>query len=179
MSARRSVVVICTLFTLIGTWAPSALAHLGSMDNPSGPLMIPAGGSTSIPINQSVAGDTIQWTWSVALVPPEKLSTQVIWVDSLGQEHALAPDPPGRTFGTFVAPETLRGARLVWRNAGEVAAVGQWSYGASAPFWSRPNIYLPALIPVFLLIACYALAKVVDGRVHRRSHATIQSEVLS
>lgn len=188
MSARRNVVVFCTLFTLIGVRAPSALAHHGSMDNPTGPLMIPPGGSASISIDKSVAGDTIQWTWTVAGVPPEKLSTQFIWTDSLGQVHALAPDPPGRTFGTFVAPEVFSGARLVWRNSAEAAVVGQWSYGASAPFWSRPNIFLPALIPVFLLIGCYGLARILDGRARRRrqaamigdpSHTTVHTEVLS
>ena len=188
MSARRSVVVLCAFFALIGARAPSALAHHGSMDNPTGPLMVPPGGATSILIDKTVAGDTIQWTWRVALIPPEKLSTQFIWTDSLGAEHALAPDPPGQTFGTFVAPEDFGGARLVWRNNAEVAAVGQWSYGASAPFWSRPNIYLPALIPVFLLIGCYGLARVLDGRGRRRrqtaimgdpSHTTVHTEVLS
>ena len=190
MSARRSVVVFCTLFALIGARAPSVMAHHGSMDSPTGTLMVPPGGSTSISIDKSVAGDTIQWTWTVALIPPEKLSTQFIWTDSPGREHALAPDPPGQTFGTFIAPEDFSGARLVWRNTAEVAAVGQWSYGASAPFWNRPNIFLPAMIPVFLLAACYALAKIVDARTRRlrqaqaptasdRSHSIVHTEVLS
>src|SRR5712692_7369693 len=120
MSARRSVVVVCTFFTLIGPGGPSVLTQHGSMDNPTGPFVVPAGGAAAIPIDKAAAGDTIQWIWTVGLVPPEQMSTQFIWVDSLGQEHALPPSPPGRTFGTFVAPEDFKRARLVWRNAAKV-----------------------------------------------------------
>ncbi len=171
MPARRTASALFALLTLMGVRAPAVLAHHGSEDGPRGMLTVPAGGSAWIPIEKSDPGDTIQWTWTIALASPaspEKLSTQLVWTDSSGQEHAVTAGPPGQAFGTFVAPGDFKCARLVWRNAGEVAAEVHWNYAASAPFWRRPNMFLPALIPVLFLVASYWLGKAIDARARRR-----------
>ena len=127
MAVARSFLAFLAVLALMGTGAPGTLAHHASADQPTGTLAVPAAGSASIPIEGTLPGDTLQWTWAKASAAPESLSARLVWMDSSGREHEFVPSLAGRTFGTFVAPEGFTGARLVWRNAGEVAAEVQWA----------------------------------------------------
>ncbi len=174
MPARRAIVLLFAVLALMGVGAPSALAHHGREDTPKGTLTVPAGGSTSIPIERTVPADTVQWTWTIAPTSPAspvQLSAQLFWTDSSGQERAADAAQEGRTFGTFVAPEDFKSARLVWRNTGGIAADVEWNYGVSASFWRRPDMILPASIPVIFLVAAFVLGKSVDARARGRRQA--------
>lgn len=159
------LVLIAFVLAPSGVWA----LH-GSEDVPSGRLIVPAGGSAAIPLDGADSGDRIQWTWTVAGGDPAQLSTWLHWVDGSGQEHSLAPDPSGQTFGSFVAPADFARGRLAWRNAGAEPVAVEWNYVASAPFWRRPDMFLPALIPVIFLVAAYSMSRVIDRR--RRQSST-------
>jgi hypothetical protein len=163
----RSFVTLLALLALVSPGARGAAAHHASEDHPKGTFAIPAAGSGSIPIDGVRPGDRLQWTWTVASGNAEKVSAQLAWTASSGAERELSP-PTSVPFGTFVAPDEFVAARLIWHNAGDAATEIEWAYAASAPFWRRPDIFLPALIPVLFVIACYAAGKTIDRRARRR-----------
>jgi hypothetical protein len=170
---RLAGLLLVLALTLVGI--PGADAGHGSMDNPAGTLVIPGGGSAEIPVGQTRSGDTLQWMWQVLSGSPAGVVGILVWTDTAGREQEYAAGPDGQLFGTFVAPDEFRDARLVWRNAGAAEVQIHWTYGASPRFWRRPDIFLPAMIPVILLVGCYVAARAIDRRArrHRRAVATV------
>jgi hypothetical protein len=164
VSRRHAATVVVLFVTLLGQ--SGARAH-GSEDHPTGTLAVPAAGSASLAVEDIGPGETLQWMWEPRSGGAGHLSTRLVWTDVAGHEQASPADPPGQTFGRFVAPRDLGGVRLVWQNTGDRPALVEWSYHASAPFWLRPDMFLPAMIPVLLLAACYAAAKALDRRTRR------------
>jgi hypothetical protein len=167
MPARRLLTLVFVLLIVLVPSARPARAHFGSMDNPRGVLTVPKGGSAWIQVQNSAPGDTIQWTWSIGITSAaseERVFAELVWTDSSGRQHTSDPASAGHTFGTFVAPRDFTSARVLWRNTDDVTATIQWGYGASAPFWGRPSLYLPAMIPIWLMIVAFVLGKAVDAR---------------
>jgi hypothetical protein len=150
------------LAVFLGTLVCQAAAHHGSEAVPTGTLVVPAGGTASIALTDVGPGERIQWVWNTPI--PEHVSMQVFWHDGAGRQYALFPDETQETFGTFVASAAFGGARLVWRNAAAAPVQVEWSYHASAPFWRRPDMVLPALIPIIFLIGAYPLGWAIDAR---------------
>ena len=163
------IVTALTLVVLMGAQASSAHAHHPSDDHPTGTLVVPAATSSWIQVEGTRPGDRLQWTWVATSGTTESLAVDLMVTDSFGRERTVLSSPAGQTFGTLVAPEGFTEARLVWRNGGDTDAEVSWAYGASAPFWRRPAMFLPALIPVFLIVACYAVGTIID-RARRRRH---------
>ncbi|HEX9867018.1 MAG TPA: hypothetical protein VGC99_00235, partial [Candidatus Tectomicrobia bacterium] len=158
---RRLAESCVGMLVLLGALVFQAAAH-GSEDVPVGILTVPPGGATSIAIELSGPGDRVQWVWNASA--PERLSMQFLWHDMAGREYALFPDGTRETFGMFVAPAEFGGARLVWRNAGAAPVEVEWTYHASAPFWRRPDMVLPTLIPIIFLAGAYPLGWAIDAR---------------
>jgi hypothetical protein len=177
MPVRQAVATLFAILVLASAWAPSAGAHESSDAVPTGIIKVHAGASVSLPIEAINPRDTLQWIWAVVSGSPAALTTHLFWTDASGREHAVEPDQAGRTFGTFIAPADLAGARLVWRNMGDSSAEIQWSYGCSADFWRRPDMYLPALTPVLLLIGAQILGKAIDARGRRRRPQPLGSTI--
>jgi hypothetical protein len=148
----------------LGAWVlPAQALHVVSDRIPDGTVSVPAGGKAALYLDVN-ARDFLQWTWNEQSGRNGDLSTQLIWTDTDGQEHEAAALPAGQTFGNFQAPEDLLGARLEWRNAGTTVAKVQWSYYTSAAFWRRPEYFLPALLPLFLLAGAYCVGGLIDRR---------------
>lgn len=163
-------VALCVLATALASERPATAFHPISTDHPSGALAVPGDASAVLWIDGCRPGDTLQWRWTVASGSPAALSTQVRWHDASGRMLASPSDPAGQTYGTFVAPRDFHeGLALVWQNAGPAPVTVQWEYGVSPDFWRRPDILLPALIPVLLLIAAYAGGRLIDARARRRA----------
>jgi hypothetical protein len=171
MVVPRVLIASWLILGWMGAGAREAAALHGSEDTPKGTLAVPGGGSAWIPVQQTQPGDTLQWTWTVVSGSPDGVSALLVWTDDSGRLQQFAPGPAGQAFGTFFVPRTFQGARLVWRNPGTAAAEIRWEYGASAPFWQRPDMFLPALIPVILLLACYLIGRVIDRQARHRRHA--------
>ncbi|HSE96184.1 MAG TPA: hypothetical protein VLD61_09835 [Methylomirabilota bacterium] len=170
MAVGSRLVLILGL-ALIG--APEAPAHHGSEDSPRGTLTVPSESSAEVPVLETRPGDRLQWTWTVVSGSPEHLLGLLAWTDAAGREQEFKPGPDGQTFGSLVAPDGFRDARLVWRNAGSGAVTIEWTYGASAPFWRRPDMFLPASIPVIFLVACYVVGRAIDRRARRLRAAAV------
>jgi hypothetical protein len=161
---RRALAIALLAAGLLLGFASSTWAHHGSEDNPQGLLDVPARAHAALAVDDCKPGDTLQWTWTVSGAEPPQVSTQLVWRDTAGREHPLEAEPAGQMFGTFVAPAGFAGGRLVWRNASDRPAVVRWSYGASVSFWRSPSVFLPAMIPVFLLLICLVIGAIVDTR---------------
>lgn len=108
--------------------------------------------------------DTLQWTWDEKDGRTGQFSSQLIWTDVAGVEHELSPEPRGRTVGSFNAPSDLLGARLEWHNAGDVEGEILWAYHSTAWFWKRPELFLPAMLPLFLLVGAFYFGRKMDRR---------------
>ena len=147
---------------ILGALASQTVAHHGSETVPTGTVVVPPSGTASVALGDVGPGERIQWVWNTST--PERVSMQVLWHDRAGREYALFPDGTRETFGTFVAPAEFGGARLVWRNAATAPVQVEWTYHASAPFWRRPDMVLPALIPIIFLAAAYPLGWAIDAR---------------
>jgi len=172
---QRIALMLLVVLILVSVWSPYAGAHDGSEGSPSGITKVHAGASASLSIQAINPRDTLQWLWTAISGSPANLTTQLFWTDATGREHAVGPDPAGQPFGTFIAPADLAGARLVWRNNGNSPAEIHWTYGCSPHFWRRPDIYLPALIPVFLLIGAQVVGKAIDARGNRMQRQLLGS----
>lgn len=151
-------------FLLLLNFAGTAQAIDIVRDNvPVGHLKVSPGdrGVLHLDINPK---DTLQWTWDEKDGQTELFSSQLIWTDDAGVEHELSPEPRGRTVGSFKAPSDLLGARLEWHNAGDVEAEVLWAYHSTASFWRRPELFLPAMLPLFLLAGAFYLGRKMDRR---------------
>lgn len=145
-------------------WASCAFAlHVVSDAVPDGALNIAAGGKATLNIDIN-RGDFLQWTWSEQEGRTAELSTQLVWTDAAGKEHALPALPAGQISGNFDAPDNLLGARIEWRNTGAESRKVNWSYYTTAPFWTRPEYFLPAMLPLFLLAAAFYFGRRIDRR---------------
>ncbi len=167
--------LVAAVVAFIAIAAPPASAHHGSEDTPHGTVTVPAGGSAWIPIEKTGSGDTIRWRWEVASGAGEHVSAQLVWIDSTGQEHEVAAQSPRQPSGLFVGPKDYQAGRIVWTNTGAAPAAVWWNYASSAPFWRRPAIFLPAMIPVFFLAGAYVLGKSLDARVRRRQPIVVST----
>jgi hypothetical protein len=154
------------LVVFLGALVSQAAAHHGSETVPTGTLVVPASGTASIALADVGPGERIQWTWNSSA--PERVSMQVLWHDKAGREYALFPDETRETFGTLVASAEFGRAWLVWRNVGAAPVQVEWTYHASAPFWRRLDMVLPALIPILFLVGAYPLGWAIDARRHAR-----------
>jgi hypothetical protein len=150
------------LWVVLGTLVSQASAHHGSATVPTGTLVVPASGTASIVLADVGPGERIQWVWNTST--PERVSLQLLWHDRAGREYALFPDETRETSGMFLPPAAFGGARLVWRNAGAAPVQVEWTYYASASFWRRPDMVLPALIPILFLVGAYPLGWAIDAR---------------
>ena len=160
--ARAAVRLV--LAALLTGWTSCAWSlHVVSDAIPDGALNIPAGGRAAVFLDIE-RDDFLQWTWTEQSAQAGDLSTQLIWTDVAGREHVLAPLPLGQTFGNFTAPRDLLGARIEWHNAGAYPHVVAWSYYTSAPFWQRPEYFLPAMLPLFLLAGAFYFGRRIDQR---------------
>lgn len=162
---RHGVGVLLAALLFCAT-APAQALHVVSDATPDGQLNVAPGGRASL-ILDITARDFVQWTWSETAGRNGALSTQVVWTDTSGAEHQSAAIAAGQAFGNFDAPADLAGARIVWHNAGDVAAQVSWAYSASAAFWKRPEFFLPALLPLFLVGAAYYFGHRIDRRRRR------------
>lgn len=150
------------MVVLLGALVAQAAAHHGSETVPTGTLVVPPGGTASIALADVGPGERMQWVWKSST--PERVSMQLLWHDRAGREYTLFPDETQETFGMFLAPAAFGGARLVWRNAAAAPVQVEWTYHTSAPFWRRPDMVLPALIPILFLIGAYPLGWAIDAR---------------
>ncbi|MEK7557540.1 MAG: hypothetical protein AAB538_06165 [Patescibacteria group bacterium] len=162
-AAFQAGVTLCLLIVTAG-WTNSAQAHEGTDTSHSGVLHVPSFGTAAVPVEGCKPGDTMQWTWGVATAYASTVSAKLLWTDTSGQEHTAPAEQAGQTFGTFVAPQDFANARLVWTNSNDTPAEIDWSYGAEAPFWRRPEMFLPAMIPILLIPVAYLLGRYVDRR---------------
>jgi hypothetical protein len=161
-AGRRLAKAGVVLWVVLGALVSQAAAHHGSETVPTGTLVVPASGTASIALADVGPGERIQWVWNTST--PARVSMQLLWHDMGGREHALFPDGTRKTFGMFLAPAAFGEARLVWRNAGAAPVQVEWTYHASAPFWRRPDMVLPALIPIIFLAGAYPLGWAIDAR---------------
>lgn len=150
---------------------PAHALHVVSDDTPEGRLNVPAQGRATIILDISPR-DFVQWTWTDANGQAAALATQLVWTDAAGVEHRVDRLPAGSTFGNFDAPAELASARLEWHNTGAAAASVAWSYSASAAFWKRPEFFLPAMLPLFLLAGAYYFGRRIDRRNRAPASAT-------
>lgn len=160
--AASQVGVIVCLLIAAASWAKLAQAHEDTDTSHTGSLQVGARQTASVLIEGSEPGDTMQWNWAARTAEASNISAELLWTDISGQEHAASAEQAGQTFGTFVVPQNYAGARLVWINSSDAPATVEWSYGSSAPFWRRPSMFLPAMIPILLIPVAYLAGRYVD-----------------
>jgi hypothetical protein len=172
---------------LAGWTQPARALHVVSDETPEGRLNVPPQGRATIILDISPR-DFVQWIWSDDNGQAAALSTQLVWTDTAGVEHTLARLPAGALFGNFDAPANLASARLEWHNGGNAAGSVAWSYSASAAFWKRPEFFLPAMLPLFLLAGAIYFGRRLDRRnrlratgqaTNRPARAGVQQETVS
>lgn len=161
-SALRLMALLLVV-AVAGWMQPARALHVVSDDTPEGRLNVPAQGRATIFLDISPR-DFVQWIWSDDNGNTAALSTQLVWTDTAGVEHQQARLPAGTLFGNFDAPANLASARLEWHNAGSAPGSVAWSYSASAAFWKRPEFFLPAMLPLFLLAGAIYFGRRLDRR---------------
>ncbi|KAA3634034.1 MAG: hypothetical protein DWQ08_01095 [Proteobacteria bacterium] len=145
---------------------------------PDGFLAIAAQGESTLFLDVS-AGELMQWTWSAHTGKAEDISTRLYWTDAEGADHETNPLPAGHTSGNFEAPDNLLGARLVWTNTGQSPAMIKWDYYSTAHFWRRPEYFLPALLPVFLVLLALHFGRRIDATRATRRGSTVSDTTTS
>ncbi|MHB8606394.1 MAG: hypothetical protein ACYDCK_14190 [Thermoplasmatota archaeon] len=161
------------VLVVVLAFAPPLAAAHGPDPTPfTGLVTVAPLGATDVPVMSLAPRDTIAYSFS-ATENASTLAVQLVWTDADGASHVVplaSGAPQGE--GKWDAPANIRDAALRFVQHAQGESTVAWSTLTSADFWTQPQLFLPAMLPIFMGIAAALVGWGANRWLKKRGRAT-------